>query len=101
MIVAGVLLALGAVVSGAGMAAWAEAPDMPKRGQTFTTEDDVSRMDRRVASDRVEIFILRGTEGKAADRGGVILPPSSPDPPAAAADPAPEPKKHKRGWNRN
>jgi hypothetical protein len=92
LIVAGIVVALGA-------AARAEAPDGPKRTHTFTTEYDVTRMDKRAASDRSVIFILRGTERK--EQTGVTLAPPEPEPAPKAAEPAPQPKKHKRGWNRN
>jgi hypothetical protein len=92
LIVAGTLLALGA-------AARAEAPDGPKRTHTFTTEYDVTRMDRRAAADRAVVFILRGTQRKE-QTGTVTLAPPEPEPATKAAEPAP-PKKHKRGWNRN
>jgi hypothetical protein len=93
LIVAGILLALGG-------AARAEAPDGPRRSYTFTTEDDVTRMDTRAASDRAVVYILRGTQNKEAE-GTTTLAPPAPEPAPAAAEPAPEKKKHRRGWNRN
>lgn len=54
---------------------------MPKRGTTYTTEHDVSRIGLHSRSKRIEIHILRGTEPN--NQGPVPIaepPPPKPEP---------------------
>ena len=97
------VLALGADLPGISSAASAETPDaseLPRRGRTFTTERDVTRVDERIGSSRRnKVFILRGME-KASNQPPVTLPAQ----PAAAKKDAEkteqEPEKKVRNWRR-